>query len=255
MKTVIFAGGRGTRLMDETHGLIPKPLVMVAGRPLIEHVMDTFFDWGYSDFVVAGGHMIEKLFGWNEDRAKIPRVHVIVWDTGLNTGTGGRLWELRTHMQEWGDEFFATFGDGVADVNLAMLRKAHERNRNSANGPIVTLTAAHAPSRFGKMIFDGDRIVDFAEKPLDSWVNAGYYVVDKALLDLIPGPQTSFELDFLPTLAANGQLFAFKHTGYFQMVDNWRERQKMEEDFNNGAPWRTGWEEIGEDQIRSSTGG
>jgi glucose-1-phosphate cytidylyltransferase len=245
MKAIIFAGGRGTRLEDDTKGLIPKPMIDIAGKPMLEHIIDLYSDQGTKEFYVAGGYRFADIAEWALGRYGDPGeanesgVSCNVWWTGEDSGTGGRLWWFRNLLTE---PFFATFGDGLSDVNLHMLQDAHAANRKRAGRPIVTLTAARPPSRFGHMEFgEHGQVKEFSEKPNagGGWINAGFYLIDHEILSMIHGELPSFEMDVLPNLATMGGVYAYFHHGYFQMVDTWRDKMRLIDEAEQTYPiWR-----------------
>jgi glucose-1-phosphate cytidylyltransferase len=252
MKTVILAGGLGTRLSEETV-LRPKPMVEIGGRPILWHVMSIYAAYGFREFVVACGYkgeMIKEYFAhafqhhsdWTVDlqtgdrtlvtqRAPDWRVHLR--DTGADTLTGGRLRRLRELLA--GETFMVTYGDGVADVDIAALVRFHK-----SHGRAATVTAVHPPARFGAIELDGETVKAFSEKPQtgSGWINGGFFVFEPAILDYIAGDAVSLEKDVLEKVAADGQLMAFKHGGFFQPMDTLREKTLLEELWKGGAaPW------------------
>lgn len=243
MKVVILAGGRGTRLMDETHGEIPKPLVTIGGIPIIEHIVRIYAAHRYKNFVIAGGYLIEKVREWAEDRFKLINMgygvkSIEVCDTGVDTQTGGRLRRLIKEGSLDFDPFMMTYGDGVADVNIDALLEFHKER--ALSGTQVTLTAVNPPARFGKIeIFDG-QVASFTEKAQhDVWINGGFFVIEPEILNLINGDMCRWEYDVLPIIALQNRLSAYQHPGYFQMCDTWRDLQKLNETYKEGlpAPW------------------
>ena len=240
MKVVILAGGRGTRLMDETHGEIPKPLVTVGGIPMIEHIVRIYAAQGHKNFVIAGGYLIEKIHEWANDRHKFLNkrygvMSIGVTDTGVDTQTGGRLKRLAEEAVLGYEPFMMTYGDGMADVNIDALLEFHKER--ALSGVQVTLTAVNPPARFGKIkILDG-RIQSFTEKvSQDEWINGGFFVIEPEILNLINGDMCRLEYDILPVLALQDRLCAYQHPGYFQMCDTWRDLQKLNDDFRSGIP-------------------
>jgi glucose-1-phosphate cytidylyltransferase len=233
VKTVILAGGRGTRLGEETR-LRPKPMVEVGGIPILIHLMGCYARHGYKDFMVALGHLgevIEEYFstadsqGWSVSLAK----------TGESSMTGGRLHRLQSELST-GGPFMFTYGDGVADVDISALVAFHKRH-----GKIATVTAVHPPARFGELSITGDQVVDFHEKPQvgAGWINGGFFVLEPGVFDYLHGDMTVFEQDPLENLAKDGQLMAFKHEGFWHPMDTVRDRDVLEELWTNGvAPWR-----------------
>ncbi len=253
MKVVILAGGMGTRLAEETV-LRPKPMVEIGGRPILTHIMDWYAAFGFKEFVIALGYKGEVIkqyflnyYALNSDITvklssgevafhnggqKDWTVHLV--ETGLHTMTGGRLLRLRPWLDD--DCFMMTYGDGLADVNIADLVAFHR-----AHGKLATVTAAHPPARFGDIQLDGDQVARFAEKPQAGagWINAGFFVLHPRVLDYIAGDDTIWERAPLEKLAEDGELMAYRHTGFWQPMDTLREKQLLEEIWQSGrAPWK-----------------
>jgi glucose-1-phosphate cytidylyltransferase len=257
MKVVILAGGKGTRLQEETT-LKPKPMVEIGGRPILWHIMKIYAAAGFEEFVLALGYkgeLIKDYFlHYHEHRSSLtvqlhsgevqlhdgPRedwtVHLL--DTGEETLTGGRV---RRAAQFIGQErFLLTYGDGVANVNLPALLAFHEQQR-----ALVTLTVVRPPARFGGVTLAGDRVACFEEKPQigEGWINGGFFVIEPQVLDWLEDDTTSFEYDTLPRLAAAGQLAAYRHEGFWQCMDTLRDVQLLEHLWAQGkAPWKV-WAE------------
>jgi len=252
MKTVILAGGRGTRLAEET-SVRPKPMVEVGGRPILWHIMRMFAAHGSTDFLVACGHKGEVIkeyfhhFNLHTNDFLVDlgsgRVDVLgqreydwrvgVVDTGQATMTGGRIRRLEPLLE--GKRFFVTYGDGLADVDIDELLRFH-----TAHGKLATVTAVHPPARFGALELDGQSVVRFAEKAHDAqdWINGGFFVFEPAVLDYLTGDDCVLEREPLERLASEGQLEAFRHTGFWQPMDTLRERNLLEALWNEGdAPW------------------
>lgn len=254
MKTIILAGGFGTRLSEETE-VRPKPLVEIGGRPILWHIMKTFSHQGFNDFGVALGYKGEQIkdyflrllqlsddltvdigTGRTELHATTERepwkVHLA--NTGLHTMTGGRLERLKGYVGQ--DTFMMTYGDGVADVNLAELVAFHKRH-----GRIATVTAVRPPARFGVLEFDGDFVQSFSEKSqIDAgWINGGFFVLNAGVFDYLDGPETIFERAPLERLAADGQLAAYRHHGFWQCMDTVRDLRTLNDLWQSGrAPWK-----------------
>jgi len=253
MRTVILAGGLGTRLAEETE-VRPKPMVEVGGRPILWHIMRHYAAHWFTEFVVALGYKSDAVKRYFVDystlsgslsvnlaRGDVTRreaggedwtVHLI--DTGLTTNTGGRV----RRVADWvrGGTFMLTYGDGVSDVNLQELVRFHR-----AHGKLATVTAVRPPARFGGLEFDGDRVTAFTEKPQtgEGWINGGFFVLEPAVLDLIGGDAESFELDVLPRLTARGELLAYRHDKFWQCMDTLRDKRYLEALWEQGrAPWR-----------------
>ena len=244
MKTVILAGGRGTRMMDATLGEIPKPMLPVGEIPMIEHIMRIYIAQGFGGFVIATGYLGHVIRSWANDFNKRVREHnrkdiyVESAPTGLDTQTGGRLRDLALMGVLDYEPFMMTYGDGMADINLKALLQYHHEKVNE--GALVTLTAVHPPSRFGRLELYNGMATGFGEKIShqgEGWINAGFYVIEPEAVELVNGDHCKWEYDVLPVLALQGRLAAFQHPGYFQMCDTWRDLQKLNEDFDAGAPW------------------
>jgi glucose-1-phosphate cytidylyltransferase len=253
MKVVILAGGLGTRLAEETE-VKPKPMVEVGEHPILWHIMRSYAGHGFKEFFLALGYkgeVIKRYFldhyslggslrvdlksGRVEDLEKDTEdwtVHLM--DTGQATQTGGRLKRLEPWLA--GGTFLATYGDGVCDVDIRRVLEFHR-----AHGRIATVTAVRPPARFGGLVFDGDLVREFSEKPQigEGWINGGFFVFEPALFDYLAGDATVLEVDALERLAAERQLAAFRHEGFWQCMDTLREKKLLESLWQSGrAPWK-----------------
>jgi glucose-1-phosphate cytidylyltransferase len=254
LKVAILAGGLGTRLAEETQAR-PKPMVEIGGQPILWHICKHFAHHGHEEFVIALGYKGEVVKQYfmeyhalrgdmtvnlgtgqvdrPEDGGERWRVHLV--DTGADTQTGGRIRRLHRTL---GDEtFFATYGDGVSDVDLDALLAFHR-----SHGRLATLTAVRPPARFGGLEFDGDLVSRFTEKPQtgEGWINGGFFVFEPGVFDYIDGDRAYLEADTLPRLAAAGQLAAYRHEGFWQCMDTLREKRLLESLLSEGtAPWTT----------------
>jgi glucose-1-phosphate cytidylyltransferase len=251
MKVVILAGGRGTRLAEETVTR-PKPMVEIGGRPILWHVMSIYAAHGFRDFLVACGYRGELIkeyfhnyFIHNSDyfvnlgdgtreiinRNRIDwRIGVI--DTGIDTMTGGRILRLRRLIGR--ETFMATYGDGVSDVDITALVAFHCRH-----GRLATVTAVRPPARFGALTLDGDSVAEFSEKSqvTEGWINGGFFVFEPGVFDYLDDDSTILERQPLERLAAAGQLMAYRHPGFWQPMDTVRDKQLLEALWAAGAPW------------------
>ena len=254
MKVGILAGGHGTRLAEETE-IKPKPMVEIGGRPILWHIMMHYSCFGYRDFVIALGYKGEVIKRYMVDycslesnltvNLKAGRVDlhdtdgiqdwtINLIDTGLHTMTGGRIKRLQPYIGN--ETFMLTWGDGVSTVDLARLLAFHR-----AHGRLITMTAVRPPARYGHMEFDGDRIREFTEKPqtAEGWINGAFFVVEPQVFDYIDGDDTQFEKEPLERLAADGELMAYKHDGFWQCMDTRRDKFVLEKLWDSGeAPWK-----------------
>jgi glucose-1-phosphate cytidylyltransferase len=255
VKVVILCGGLGTRLREETE-YRPKPLVDVGGRPILWHVMKLFAHYGHRDFVLClgyRGHMIKEYFlnyeaMTNDFTICLGKQHAVRYhdahqeqdfnvtlaDTGADTMTGGRVKRVERYLD--GDRFMVTYGDGVADIDLGRLVEFHR-----AHGKLATVSAMKPVSRFGVLDVDAEgRVRQFVEKPrLDGWANCGFFVFERPVLEYLDGDATVLEREPLERLAAEGQLVAYKHEGFFFAMDTYREHLQLNELWNTGqAPWK-----------------
>ncbi len=251
MKTVILAGGRGTRLAEETNA-VPKPMVMIGGRPILWHIMNHYATYGHRDFVVAlgyKGYVIKEYFAnhlLHECDIELDLAdgtvtylsqsqvdwRVTLIDTGSETMTGGRVKRLAPLLT---GRFLLTYGDGLSDVPIDRVIAHHE-----ATGASATVTAVHPPPRFGALGVHDGFVTDFREKPGDrqDWINGGFFVVEPEVVDLVDGDAMPFEQTPLTTLAQRGQLAAYEHEGFWMPMDTLRERDELNRLWDSGeAPW------------------
>ncbi|HUE99687.1 MAG TPA: glucose-1-phosphate cytidylyltransferase [Anaerolineales bacterium] len=253
MKVVILAGGLGTRLQEETVSK-PKPMVEVGGKPLLWHIMNIYAAQGFNEFIIALGYRSEVIKSYflnfhayrkdltislHDGRIDIHDgesedwiVHLV--DTGISSQTGGRLKRLAKWLGN--GTFMMTYGDGVGDVDLNKLIALHR-----ASGTLATVTAVHPPSRFGELIIKENQVSHFDEKPQtgEGWINGGFFVLECPVLDYIEDDFTPWERAPLQRLAAEGQLNAYKHRGFWQSMDTLRDVQLLERLWAEGnAPWK-----------------
>ena len=255
MKVVLLAGGLGTRLSEETD-LKPKPMVEIGGKPMLWHIMKQYSSYGFNDFIICTGYksyIIKEYFHhyylhssditidmekneliYHNSKAEPWRVTLI--DTGLNTMTGGRIARIKEYV---GDEtFMLTYGDGVSDVNIQDLLAFHKKN-----GRLATLTAVQTSGRFGALVIDEEeRIKSFYEKPKGdgAWINGGFFVLEPGIFSYIKdGDATIWERTPLESIARDGQLNAFKHSGFWKPMDTLRDKFELEDLWNSRtAPWK-----------------
>ena len=256
MKTIILAGGLGTRLSEETE-VKPKPMVEIGGKPILWHIMKRYAHFGFNEFAVALGYKGDVIKRYFLDYARLNSsftvhlgsgdvlrqracpedwtVHLV--DTGIQTITGGRVKRMRSLIGR--ETFMMTYGDGVCNIHLAKLLDFHQRH-----GKLATVTAVRPPARFGGLIFDGDRVTQFTEKPQagEGWINGGFFVLEPGVLEYIAGDETHFEREPLENLASDGELMAYRHDDFWQCVDTLRDLRLLENLWATGkAPWKM-WE-------------
>jgi glucose-1-phosphate cytidylyltransferase len=253
MKAVILAGGRGSRLSEETTAR-PKPMVEIGDRPILWHIMRTYAAHGVDEFIVClgyKGYVIKEYFAnyvlHRSDvtvdlgarsvefhHAPVEPWRVTLVDTGADTMTGGRIKRVLPYLGD-DETFLLTYGDGVADLDVSAVIDHHVRS-----GRLATLTAVQPPARFGSVELDGDRVARFSEKaPGDgAWINGGYFVLSREIGRYIDGDDTVWEQEPLERLAADGQLGAYCHTGFWQPMDTLRDKLMLESLWESGdAPW------------------
>ncbi len=256
MKVAILAGGVGTRLAEETD-IRPKPMVEIGGRPILWHIMKHYAGYGFNEFVIALGYKGNYIKKYMVEYCSLESnltVHVRTgdvlrhtngspdWkvdliDTGIDTLTGGRIKRLAPYLGN--STFMLTWGDGVSDVNIHKLIEFHR-----AHGKLATVTAVRPPARFGHMVFDGDLVREFSEKPqtAEGWINGAFFVLEPGVFDYIDGDDTQWEREPMERLAADGQLVAYRHDGFWQCMDTLRDKRLLQDLWEAGdAPWKT-WE-------------
>lgn len=253
MKCVILAGGLGTRLSEET-SLRPKPMVEIGGKPILWHIMKIFASQGVNDFVICLGykgymikeyfanyylHMSDVTFDMRTNQTTIHHASAEPWsvtlvDTGEHSMTGGRLRRVREYLGD--DDFFFTYGDGVADINLAALKEAHHRGGRKA-----TVTAVLPPGRYGALRLEGGAVTRFEEKPPGEvgWINGGFFLMSPKVIDYIADDSMSWEKEPLQRLAMEKDLTAYFHEDFWQPMDTLREKNLLEDLWQSGkAPWK-----------------
>jgi glucose-1-phosphate cytidylyltransferase len=253
LKVVILAGGLGTRLSEETE-VKPKPLVEIGGRPILWHIMKHYDHYGFKEFFIALGYkgeVIKRYFldyyrlsgnltiDFSHDRVETQDRKDTDWtvhlkDTGEGTHTGGRVKRLEPWLRD--STFMVTYGDGVCDINLQDLLRFHR-----SHGRIATVTAVRPPARFGGLIFDGDLVAEFTEKPQigEGWINGGFLVFEPEVFDYLEGDYSTLEVNTMERLVADRQLAAFRHDRFWQCMDTLRDKRLLESLWQEGqAPWK-----------------
>ena len=255
MKVAILAGGLGTRLAEETE-IKPKPMVEVGGMPVLWHIMKIYSHYGFNEFAVALGYKGDYIKRWFQDFSKLQGSMTIntatgdttshnqldtdwtidLIETGQNTMTGGRIKRLKEWMGN--ETFMLTWGDGVSDIEIDKLIEFHK-----SHGKLATMTAVRPPARYGHLEFDGEQVSSFTEKPQTSegWINGAFFVLEPEIFDYIEGDATMWEQAPLEKLAAEGQLMAYKHKGFWQCMDTVREKHILQTLWDSGSPpWKKG---------------
>ena len=255
MKAVILAGGYGSRISEETN-LKPKPMIEIGGKPILWHIMKIYARHGVTDFIICCGykgyvikeyfanyflHMSDVTFDMAHNKMEVHSKRAEPWcvtlvDTGDDSMTGGRLKRVGAYVRDEA-AFCFTYGDGVADVDVAASIAFHR-----THGKLATITAVQPPGRYGALQMKGSQVAGFTEKPRGDggMINGGFFVLSPRVLDYISGDATSWEGEPLTRLAADGELMAFAHTGFWQPMDTLREKNLLEELWQAGrAPWKT----------------
>ena len=258
MKVVLLAGGYGTRLSEETE-IKPKPMVEIGGKPILWHIMKIYSYYGFNEFIICLGykgyvikeyfanyflHMADVTFDMHNNSMLVHDKHAEPWkvtliDTGTDTMTGGRIKRIAPYVDD--KAFMVTYGDGVSDVNIGDLVEFHK-----SHGKTGTMTAVQPTGRFGALELDDAGVVhSFKEKPKGdgAWVNAGFFVFEPSVFDIIQGDETVFEREPLERLAADDALMSFRHGGFWKPMDTLREKRELEEMWESDkAPWKV-WNE------------
>ena len=253
MKAVILAGGLGTRIAEET-SIKPKPMIEIGGKPILWHIMKIYSVYGINDFIICCGykgylikeyfanyflHMSDVTFDMKQNTMEVHRKYAEPWkvtliDTGLNTMTGGRLKRVKKYVEN--ETFCFTYGDGLSNISMRNLIDFHKNQKT-----LCTITSVQPPGRFGALNIEKNKIIEFQEKPPGdgSWINGGYFVLEPGVFDYIENDDTIWERKPLETLAKESQLSAYRHKGYWNAVDTLRDKNQMEELWNNNqAPWK-----------------
>jgi glucose-1-phosphate cytidylyltransferase len=242
MKVIILAGGLGTRISEETSDK-PKPMVEIGSQPMIWHIIQIYALQGFRDFVVAGGYKHEVIENWIKTHYKkkslwIRDLNILVLDTGLSSLTGTRISKCISEFSD--SRFLCTYGDGVANININKLVEFHEKSKK-----IATLTSVRPPARFGHVTIKDDRVTSFDEKNQadEGWINGGFFVFEREIVNYISIEDETFEKGALPRLASGNNLMAFKHHGFWQSMDTLRDKESLTKMINSSSlekiPWLT----------------
>ncbi len=230
MKVVILAGGFGTRLSEYTDS-IPKPMVPIGGKPIIEHIMGIYANYGHKDFYIALGYKGEIIKKYFENFKKKWNINLI--DTGSDTLTGGRLKRLNRYLKD--DDFLLTYGDGISNIDINKLIKFHKDH-----GKLVTISAVRPPARFGSLSLKGSDVLKFKEKTQlgESWINGGFFVMKPKFIDLINDDKTVLESEPLEKVTDLKEIKAFKHEGFWQCMDHKLDKDLLDQMVKEKkAPW------------------
>ena len=229
MKVVILAGGKGTRILEYTKS-IPKPMVKIGSKPILEHIIDYYMKYGFKDFLIAGGYKYSIIKSYFKKKKISANIRVI--DTGLETLTGSRLLKLRNILN---DTFMLTYGDGLSNVNLKKLLKFHRANKKK-----ITITAVHPPARFGELEIKNKLVTKFEEKPQlqKGWINGGFFVIEPEFLNFVGKKNVMLERSPLLKAVKSKNLSAFKHNGFWFCMDTLRDKKVLDKMIKDKkSPW------------------
>jgi len=231
IKTVILAGGLGTRISEETKK-IPKPMVKIGGLPIIHHIIKIYESYGYDDFIICGGYKYNLIKSYFKNIKLKSKIKVV--NTGLNTMTGGRILKIKKFLKN-DKNFFLTYGDGLSDININKTLKFHDKNNK-----LLTLSAVQPNIKYGIVKFAKDNLIinKFEEKPKKHFVSGGFFVVSTGIFKHIKGPKSIFEFECLPKLAKQNKIVGFKHLGFWHSLDTMKDKIDLNKIWNKGnAPW------------------
>jgi len=229
MKVILLAGGFGTRLSEYTDS-IPKPMVQIGGKPMLWHIMSIYAKYNYKDFVIATGYKSEVIKEYFSKNTKDWNVELV--ETGKNTMTGGRVKRLQKIIGN--ETCMLTYGDGLSNINLDSLITFHKSHKK-----LVTVSAVRPPARFGAIELNENKVTSFREKSHlgEGWINGGFFVVEPEFFNFIHGDSTYLEREPLEKAVSKGELFAYKHNGFWQCMDTKRDKDNLEEIYSKDAPW------------------
>ena len=229
MKIIILAGGFGTRISEYTD-TIPKPMVQIGGKPMLWHIMNLYAQYKYKNFLVALGHKGEQIKKYFSKKTNDWNIELV--ETGEKTMTGGRVKRLQKFVGN--ETCMLTYGDGIADIDLNALVAFHK-----SHGKLVTVSAVRPPARFGAIRLDGDRVKNFKEKSHTDggWINGGFFVIEPDFFNYIDGDETFLEREPLEKMVSEGELFAYKHNGFWQCMDTKRNHDYLEQIYMKEKKW------------------
>ena len=229
MKCVILAGGKGTRIAEYTKS-IPKPMIKIGSKPILEHIIEYYMKYGFTDFIIAGGYKHTIIKNYFKKKKNLDKIKVI--NTGTSSLTGKRLVKLKNELT---DTFMLTYGDGLSDVNLNRLLKFHKKNKKK-----ITVTAVHPPARFGELEINKNLVTKFEEKPQlqKGWINGGFFVVEPQFLKFIGNKNVMLERSPLTKAVKKKNLAAYKHSGFWFCMDTLRDKKVLDTMIKNKkSPW------------------
>jgi glucose-1-phosphate cytidylyltransferase len=235
MKLVILAGGLGTRIAEETD-FVPKPMVLIGDKPVLWHIIKYYSVFNFSEFIICGGYKIEIIKNFfRKKKTNLPENswNVKIINTGKNSNTGERIKKIKKYVDE---VFCLTYGDGLSNVNIDALVNFHKKNKAT-----VTLTAVKPESRFGKIIFNGNKVSKFLEKDVltENWINGGFFVCNKEVFKYLNKKNPIFESDTLSLLAKKNKLAAYKHKDFWYCMDTLRDKRYLNNIWiSDNAPWK-----------------
>jgi len=232
MKTIILAGGLGSRIPEYTKQ-VPKPMIQIGSLPMLSHIMRIFKSYGYDNFIIAAGYKIKVIEKYYQNSKEFKNIKIV--NTGNATMTGGRILKLKKFFKK-DENFFMTYGDGLSDVNLNKLETFHKKHKK-----IATVTAVHPPVRFGELKIKNTKVIKFDEKPdsRSSWINGGFFILNYRVFNYIKNDKTVFEKFPLEMLSKNNHLMAYKHEGFWKCMDNMGDKNFLDKMFKNKkkTPW------------------
>jgi glucose-1-phosphate cytidylyltransferase len=232
MKTIILAGGLGSRIPEYTKQ-VPKPMIKIGSLPMLSHIMRIFKSYGYDNFIIAAGYKIKVIEKYYQNSNEFKNIRIV--NTGKATMTGGRILKLKKFFKK-NENFFMTYGDGLCNVNLNKLETFHRKHKK-----IATVTAVHPPVRFGELKIKNTKVIKFDEKPesRSSWINGGFFILNYRVFNYIKNDKTVFEKFPLEMLSKNNDLMAYKHEGFWKCMDNMGDKNFLDKMFKNKkkTPW------------------
>ena len=231
MKCIILAGGKGSRLSEYTYK-IPKPMVKIGKKPILDHIIDYYKFYGVSDFIIAAGYKHKIIKDYYSKKNN--KVNIIVVNTGLETLTGKRIKKLENFFKP-NEDFFLTYGDGLSNVNLKKILKLHVKKK-----ALLTLTAVHPPARFGELIVKHSSLLSFKEKPqlIDGWINGGFFVINSSFFKILTQKNAMLEREPIQKVVKINKAAAYEHKGFWYCMDNLRDKNVLEDLLKKKkAPW------------------